>query len=171
MNAASNSGPAIIMFLFRVAGDAIFAESALKKDGINASLAQPPRNITRGCELAVKLPFSSQFSAMKTLDTRGVPYLDVIATSVVEDLPCEFISQKQIGDYFMTRVGNMKVTVDSDGMVVNVSGGGCPDVLRVARLIIGKKAGAGNDSIKVIEDNTHSLCGYLLKKALIHAGV
>jgi phage terminase large subunit-like protein len=59
-----------------------------------------------------------------------------------------------------------KLTFDpKTGKIVNVSGGGCPDVPFLAQSLIGKTL---NEAQKVMEEG-YSLCAYMLNKAVYKA--
>jgi len=59
----------------------------------------------------------------------------------------------------MVRAANMKLTVDkSTGVLVNVSGGGCPDVPYLAALLVGRRL----DEAPSPREMGHTLCGYAL---------
>ncbi len=56
----------------------------------------------------------------------------------------------------------MKLTVDKETQnIVNVSGGGCPDVPYLAREMVGKTMADAPDPRKI----GHTLCGYALQLA------
>ena len=53
--------------------------------------------------------------------------------------PVSLYHVKDFGDYLMVRAANMKITVDKrDLRIVNISGGGCPDVPYLAERLVGK---------------------------------
>ena len=80
--------------------------------------------------------------------------------------PAALFRQKDYGDWFMVRVANMKITVEkASGRIVNVSGGGCPDVPYLASLLIGKSiAEAEEPRVK-----GQTLCSYSLQRAFEEA--
>lgn len=56
----------------------------------------------------------------------------------------------------------MKITIDTEThIIVNISGGGCPDVPYLARQMIGKKLEEAPNP----RDIGHTLCGYALQLA------
>jgi len=62
----------------------------------------------------------------------------------------------------MIRAANMKLTVDKKTMtIVNISGGGCPDVPYLAQEIVGKRLGEAPSPRAI----GHTLCGYALQLA------
>jgi hypothetical protein len=62
----------------------------------------------------------------------------------------------------MVQAANMKITVDQTSLkVVNVSGGGCPDVPYLAAEMVGKRL----DEAPSPRCIGHTLCGYALQLA------
>jgi len=62
----------------------------------------------------------------------------------------------------MIRAANMKLTVDKKSMtVVNISGGGCPDVPFLAQEMVGKRLSEAPSPRAI----GHTLCGYALQLA------
>jgi hypothetical protein len=77
--------------------------------------------------------------------------------------PVSLFHTRDYGDYLMVRAANMKISIEKLGLrIVNISGGGCPDVPYLAQEMIGK----------TLYDTPHprtlghTLCGYAL--ALAH---
>jgi hypothetical protein len=69
---------------------------------------------------------------------------------------------KDFGDYLMVRAANMKITVRKEDLrIVNVSGGGCPDVPYLAEKLVGRTL---YDSPQP-RSLGHTLCGYALQLA------
>jgi len=62
----------------------------------------------------------------------------------------------------MIRAANMKLTIDKETKhIVNVSGGGCPDVPYLAQEMVGKTILDAPEPRKI----GHTLCGYALQLA------
>ena len=60
------------------------------------------------------------------------------------------------------RAANMKITIAKEGLkIVNISGGGCPDVPFLARQMVGKTLAEAPRP----RDLGHTLCGYALELA------
>jgi hypothetical protein len=56
----------------------------------------------------------------------------------------------------------MKITVDKNSLtIVNISGGGCPDVPYLASVLVGKKL----NEVPEPRQLGHTLCGYALQLA------
>jgi hypothetical protein len=62
----------------------------------------------------------------------------------------------------MIRAANMKLTIDKETLtIVNVSGGGCPDVPYLAQEMVGKSLFEASQPREI----GHTLCGYSLQLA------
>ncbi|NJD76171.1 MAG: DUF3343 domain-containing protein [Candidatus Methanoperedens sp.] len=153
------------VILFDEAGKAIRSEYILKKRGFSATLVAPPRGIRRGCDLSVKVEDSQQLQAIRLLDSEGISYLDLAAFTGGQG-PVQLTTRKDIGEFIMVRSGNMKLTFSKDsGIIVNISGGGCPDIPYIANHLT-------NASLAEAESPLlfgTSLCAYLLDRALVEA--
>ena len=76
--------------------------------------------------------------------------------------PVDLFQVKDFGEYLMVRAANMKLTIDKDSLeIVNVSGGGCPDVPYLAREMVGKSLNGAPSPRQI----GHTLCGYALQLA------
>jgi hypothetical protein len=76
--------------------------------------------------------------------------------------PIDLFQIKEFGAYLMVRAINMKLTVDKASQrIVNVSGGGCPDVPYLAQKMVGQTL----KTAPYPRDIGHTLCGYALQLA------
>ena len=76
--------------------------------------------------------------------------------------PVDIFQIKDFGRYLMVRAANMKLTVEKETLtIVNISGGGCPDVPYLAREMVGKTLTAAPSPREI----GHTLCGYALQLA------
>jgi hypothetical protein len=76
--------------------------------------------------------------------------------------PVALFQIKDFGRYLMVRAANMKLTVDRETQkIVNISGGGCPDVPYLAREMVGRSLAEAPSP----RDIGHTLCGYALQLA------
>jgi hypothetical protein len=76
--------------------------------------------------------------------------------------PVDLFMVKDFGEHLMVRAANMKLTVEKRSLlVVNISGGGCPDVPYLAREMIGQHLFEAPQP----QDIGHTLCGYALHLA------
>ena len=76
--------------------------------------------------------------------------------------PVDLFKVKELDRYLMVRAANMKLTVDKEtSIIVNVSGGGCPDVPYLAQEMVGKTLMEAPSPREI----GHTLCGYALQLA------
>lgn len=153
------------LFIFELFKDAMRAEHVLRKNGFDIKTGAPPPEVRTGCDLAISVPIHALDAAEKTLGENEVPILDVVFT-LEEELPplqlSKLVKSTDYGDYFMIRVGNMKLTFEKkSGTIVNISGGGCPDIPLLGLKMVGRRLDDAPQPIEV----GFSLCAYTLQKA------
>ena len=150
------------LLLFQEAGQAIRAEKTLKKAGYEVRVMAPPPHLRTGCDLVVVFDIIEQTGMVRLLEESGNAPFQVLPASDETMAPLDICRVKDYGSYLMVRAANMKITVEKKGLkVVNISGGGCPDVPYLADQLIGK-------SLKECEapsDLGFSLCAYTLNVA------
>lgn len=150
------------LLIFEHTGEVIKAESLLKGAGLNVTVKGPPPEVRVGCDLAIEFPVILGLQVSTILESAKIKPLHVMP---VQDLLLEPVSLyhvKDFGEHLMVRAANMKITVDkSDLRIVNISGGGCPDVPYLADRLIGKTL------VEAPEPRSlgSTLCGYALQLA------
>ncbi len=154
------------LIVFDIFYDAMRAEHALKSAGFKFKTVAPPPQVRTGCDLALKLDFSDISSAEKELKNKDLAYSDVIFVAEgIELRPLQMrklIKEVDYGDYLMVRCGNIKITIQkSTGEIVNISGGGCPDIPYLIIEMIGKRI----DESPSPNELGFSLCAYTLQPA------
>ncbi|MDR2076879.1 MAG: DUF3343 domain-containing protein [Desulfovibrio sp.] len=162
--AQAASDPAGEAFLsFANTGEVIQAESFLQAEGLAVRVMAPPPALRTGCDMALVVSVEQAFRAVGVLKTHGLPPLQMSPTrdSLLE--PMSLFQTKDYGNWLMVRAANMKLTVEkASGRIVNVSGGGCPDVPYLAARLIGKHL--LDETVE--EEHGQTLCGYALHLAV-----
>ncbi len=159
-NEADNRGRGILVF--DNTSEVIRAENTLKAKGWKIRVMGPPPEIRSGCDLVIEFPLMEELEVLRTLQEGGVSPLQVVPVSSPLLQPVELFQTKDFGRYFMVRAANMKLTVDKNSQtIVNISGGGCPDVPYLAREMVGKPL----SSAPLPREVGHTLCGYALQMA------
>lgn len=150
------------ILVFSHTSDVIRAERLLREAGLEIRVMGPPPGIRSGCDLVVEFPLVSELAARQVLARARLTPLQVVPVAEGLLAPVSLFQVRDFGDYLMVRAANMKITVDKrDRRIVNVSGGGCPDVPYLADCLVGR----------VLEDGPppgelgHTLCGYALQLA------
>lgn len=150
------------ILVFENTSEVIKAERLIKEQGFCIKLKGPPPEIRTGCDMVIEFPLMEQLNIERLLETNKVHVEQIIPVKDHLLKPVDLYSSRDFGDYLMVRAANMKITVEkASGTVVNISGGGCPDVPFLARELIGTKLGQG----PLPRELGHTLCGYSLDLA------
>ena len=150
------------ILVFENTSDVIQAENVLKKVGWSIRVMGPPPSIQTGCDLVIEFPLIEELNILRELDNASVSPLKVVPVTAPLLEPVSLFQTKDFGEYLMVRAANMKITIDKKDMkIVNISGGGCPDVPYLAQEMIGKTLTEAPRP----RDLGHTLCGYALELA------
>jgi len=152
--------------VFDNTSEVIRAESLLKDQGWSIRVMGPPPEVRSGCDMVIEFPLIEELNILRQLKEAGLPPLEVVPVSSPLLKPVDLFQVKDFGSHLMVRAANMKLTVDkADLMIVNISGGGCPDVPYLAREMVGQSLEAAPSPRAI----GHTLCGYALQMALEEA--
>jgi len=147
---------------FENTSEVIRAETTLKAEGWKIRVMGPPPEIRSGCDLVIEFPLIEELNILRTLQGAGLSPLQLVPVSSPLLKPVDLFNVKDFGLYLMVRAANMKLTVDKKTLtIVNVSGGGCPDVPYLAHQMVGKPLFQAPSP----RDIGHTLCGYALQLA------
>jgi hypothetical protein len=150
------------ILVFENTSEVIRAENVLKAEGWHVKVKGPPPEIRTGCDLVIEFPLIEELNVRRVLEKAGVPPLKVVPVLSTLLEPVNLFHTKDFGEYLMVRAANMKLTVEKKTMtIVNVSGGGCPDVPFLAQEMVGKLLSNAPSP----RDIGHTLCGYALQLA------
>ena len=150
------------ILVFENTSEVIRGENVLKSKGWEIRVMGPPPEIRSGCDLVIEFPLIEELNILRTLREAGVCHLQVVPVTSPLLQPVDLFQTKDFGRYLMVRAANMKLTVDKETqMIVNISGGGCPDVPYLAREMVGKSLSEAPSPRQI----GHTLCGYALQLA------
>jgi hypothetical protein len=150
------------ILVFENTSEVIRAEKTLKAESWGIRVMGPPPEIRSGCDLVIEFPLIEELKILRTLQTKGLLPIQVVPVTSPLLQPVEIFHIKDFGQHLMVRAANMKLTVDKESLtVVNISGGGCPDVPYLARQMVGKSLAES----PIPRDIGHTLCGYALQLA------
>ncbi|MBN2654958.1 MAG: DUF3343 domain-containing protein [Nitrospirae bacterium] len=150
------------MLEFENTSEVIRAENILKDSGFSVKVMGPPPEIRTGCDLVIEYFLADQLGIFRELENKGLTPLSAVPVSSPLLKPVDLYHVKDFGEHLMVRAANMKITVEKSSlMIVNVSGGGCPDVPYLAYMMIGKKLDSAPEPRLI----GHTLCGYSLQLA------
>jgi len=151
------------ILVFEHTSDVIQAETFLKKAGWKIRVMGPPPEIQTGCDLVIEIPLIEELKIMRELRQKKIIPVKVVPVNNPLLEPVTLFQTIDYGGFLMVRAANMKITIEKIGLtIVNISGGGCPDVPYLAQEMIGKTL------YDAPQPKTlgHTLCGYAL--ALAH---
>ena len=149
-------------FTFQSTGDVMRAERVLREAGFAVEVKGPPPWLQTGCDMVLVCDCVQEVGIRRVLEENHVPPEQVYPVSEAMLAPVSLVSVTDFGDWFMVKAANMKITVAYDtGCIVNVSGGGCPDVPYLAGLLLGQSI----DTAEEPRLGGKTLCSYALQKA------
>jgi hypothetical protein len=154
------------MLVYPSTGEVIRAETALRLAGLEVAVKGPPPDLRQGCDMVVEFLLVQEMRVREVLNERNLPPLRVAVAQDHLLEPVSLYHVKELGGYLMVRAANMKITIDrADRRIVNVSGGGCPDVPFLAEELVGKNL----DDAPEPRSLGQTLCGYALQLAFEEA--
>ncbi|HOD35508.1 MAG TPA: DUF3343 domain-containing protein [Syntrophales bacterium] len=153
------------LILFNAVEEAIKGERLLKEAGIDAKLVAPPPILRRGCDLALEINLIEKVGVERILKDKKADYIDILPIKGNGEL-LEVVKVTDFDSAVMVKAGNMKLTFDREsGVVLNVSGGGCPDVPYLHAELLGRKLSEAQRP----REKGHTLCSLMLDRAFVES--
>ena len=154
------------LLVFQHTGEVIQAERVLREKGFHVEVKGPPPELRTGCDMVILFDLMSEPPVRTVLAAAHLEPMQVVPLRDTLLEPVSLFQVADYGDWFMVRAANMKITIErASGRIVNVSGGGCPDVPYLAALLTGQCiAEAEEPRIK-----GQTLCSYSLQRAFEEA--
>ena len=151
------------LLVFEHTGEVIRAECLLRAAGLDVEVKGPPPQLHTGCDMGVVFERVRQAHVMEILEHDGLHPNQVVSANDVLLEPVSLYQIKHLDNrWIMVRAANMKITLDTaDGRIVNISGGGCPDVPWVAHKLCGLRLDEAPEPLSLGQ----TLCCYSLQKA------
>ena len=151
------------LVLFTDVQDAMTAEKVLKKTGYPVKLVAPPPALRKGCDLAVEINLVEQLGVERALDENDAAYVSITPLKAGTAELLQIVRVTDFGHWVMVKAANMKLTFDKEsGIIVNVSGGGCPDIPHLHAELIDKPLSEAPRP----KDIGFTLCALMLDRAL-----
>ncbi len=148
--------------VFHNTSEVIRAERILKRHGWDVRVMGPPPELRTGCDLVIEFPLVEQLNILRVLEEKKIPPIEMVPVDSPLLKPIDLLKTKDYGKYIMVRAANMKLTVEKETLkIVNISGGGCPDVPYLAEELVGKNLKEAPDPKEI----GHTLCAYTLYMA------
>ena len=145
---------------------AMRAKHVLDEAGYSLREVAPPVDYRTGCDLAIEIDATDVDSAENLLIDKDVLILDILFMPKGANLTpvylTKLIKTVDYGEYVMVRVGNMKIAYQKEtGNIVNISGGGCPDIPFLGMKLYGTVIGQGPRPRELGK----TICAYTLEHA------
>ncbi len=150
---------------------AMRAKHVLEEAGFNIREVAPPVDYRTGCDLSIQVGTDGVEASDDLLIEKDVLILDILfmpsSTSLTPIYLTKLIKVVDYGDYIMVRCGNMKITfVKETGKIVNISGGGCPDIPYLGMKLYGTVLGEGPRPREIGKTICAYTCEHAYEKAL-----
>jgi YedE family putative selenium metabolism protein len=157
---AAFSGDSIITF--QNVSSAMKAEKAIKTAGYEVKLVAPPPEMRMGCDLALEINLVETPGIERLLQETRAPYVQILPLSKGLSRMCEIVKVTDFGNWIMVKAGNMKLSFEKDsGRIVNISGGGCPDIPYLHAEMVDQSLSAAPHP----RDLGYTLCATMLQRA------
>lgn len=147
---------------FHDTSEVIKAESLLREKGWEVRVMGPPPELRTGCDMVIEFPLIEQLNILRLLEENRIAPIEVVPVDNPLLKPVDLFQTMDYGQYLMVRAANMKLTIDKETLrIVNISGGGCPDVPYLGAKLVGKDLRQAPPPREL----GHTLCGYALQLA------
>jgi hypothetical protein len=148
------------ILLYGTVQEVILVHRMLAEEQFAVRLVAPPPEFRVGCDLAIEFEPVEQEVLEEVLSQAGCPPGRIVSTRQMLPDVMKQVSFVDMNGYLMCRAGNMKITIDErDQRIVNISGGGCPDIPYVAQQLCQARIGDAPDPV----DLGNSLCTFMLQ--------
>lgn len=127
------------IIIFNDVADAMKGEKVIKGAGYDVKLVAPPPQMRMGCDLALEINLVEQPGIERVMKSQDVAYKDILPLTQSSTQICEVVKITDFGRWTMVKAGNMKLSYEkASGRIVNISGGGCPDIPYLNVEMVGK---------------------------------
>lgn len=140
--------------------EALKGEKILKKGGHECKLVAPPPSLRQGCDLALEVELIEHTALARALQGK-VAYLGIYPLEGSAEM-LQVVKVVSFPQHVMVKAGNMKIVfAKNSGIMVNISGGGCPDVPYLYTQLVGRKL----DEVDRPREKGFTLCALMLDRA------
>ena len=151
------------LIIFDSVEEAIAAEKILKAADYIVRLVAPPPELRKGCDLAVEINLTEQLGIERLFKEKEVFYISIEPITAGTSPLLEVVKITDFGKWIMVKAGNMKLTYEKNsGIIVNISGGGCPDIPYMYAMLMEKNLNEAPHP----RDIGFTLCALNLERAL-----
>jgi hypothetical protein len=117
--------------------------------------------LRKGCDLALEINIVEMTGVERLLHQKETSFVEILPLKGDGEL-LDVVKIKDFGDACMVKAGNMKLTFDKKtGVILNISGGGCPDIPFLHISMLDKKL----TEVVRPKDKGYTLCALMLDRA------
>lgn len=147
---------------FRDVASAMKGERVLRSSGYEVKLVAPPAELRLGCDLALEVNLVEQAGIERVFTDEDVTFVSFTPLSTHSSPMCDIVKVTDFGQWVMVKCGNMKLSFEkATGKIVNVSGGGCPDIPYLNAEMVDKTLTAAPHPNEL----GYTLCATMLERA------
>ncbi|MBR6332115.1 MAG: DUF3343 domain-containing protein [Dehalococcoidales bacterium] len=148
--------------LFSEVAQAMKGEKVLRSNNFDLKLIAPPPELRMGCDLAVEVNLVEKYAITRVLNENKVTFTNIAPLKVGTSEFLDVVKVTDFGQWTMVKSGNMKLTYEkSSGLIVNISGGGCPDIPYLNLEMVDKTL----DEAPLPKNLGYTLCATMLQRA------
>lgn len=153
------------LVIFQEVTHGINAEKLLRGHDYEAKLVAPPLEHRAGCDLALEINLVEQGGIERILQENDAPYVKFVQIKGSTEL-VNIVKPTDYGEWMAVKTGNMKISYEKkSGKIVNISGGGCPDIPYLHVQMVGKRL----DEAPRPRDLGYTLCALMLDRAYVES--
>jgi len=151
------------LVIFADVQEALKAEKVLREGDYGVKLVAPPPALRKGCDLAIEMNLVEQFGIERLFREKDVAYIDIVPVDAASSVLLDVVKATDYGQWVMVKAANMKVVYDkATGVIVNTSGGGCPDIPYLHAQLVDKRLSEAPSPKEI----GYTLCALMLHRAL-----
>jgi hypothetical protein len=115
--------------IFNEVADAMKGERIISATEYDVKLVAPPPELRMGCDLALEINLVEQAGIERLFKENDIPFVKIMPLTKNASQMCDIVKVTDFGRWVMVKAGNMKLSFEKEsGLIVNISGGGCPDI-------------------------------------------
>lgn len=148
--------------IFQDVAEAMKGEKVIKGANIDVKLIAPPPELRMGCDLALEVNLVEQNAIERLLTERNVGFTRVAPLQKGTSEFLDVVKVTDFGKWTMVKSGNMKISYEkATGIIVNISGGGCPDIPYLNAEMVDKTL----EEAPLPRELGYTLCATMLQRA------
>lgn len=159
---ASEEGEGLV--LFETVQDAMKGEKLVKDGGYSVKMVAPPAELRKGCDLALQINLVEQAGIDRLLRQQQAAFVQIVPIKSGTSALLDIVKITDFGNWIMIKAGNMKMAYEKgSNIIVNTSGGGCPDIPYLHAELIDRKL----NEVPRPRDLGFTLCAWMLDRAVV----